>query len=65
MKFSVCVPKMDIPRSHGFTDLIMTAPASHRVFTTKSPPSTELNNLLCATPTAWHYRSFPGPRGEQ
>lgn len=30
--------KMEAPCSYGFVDLIMTARASHRVFTTKSPP---------------------------
>lgn len=56
--------KMEAPWSYGFADLIMTARASHRVFTTESL-SMELNNLLSNSPTVWHYCDFPGPSGEQ
>lgn len=57
----VCALKWKHP---GFEDLIMTARASHRVFTTESL-SMELNNLLSTSPTVWHYCDFPGPSGKQ
>lgn len=31
----------------------------------KQSLSMEMNNLLCTSPTVWHYCGFPGPSGEQ